>query len=98
MSVQFDQENSFNKTFDRTFAKSNSSKMSTYLIKKGYAKNEKQANVILLGISAISILITIVVLNTTVFGGYKKVEIKAPPGYNVVYPEKGPPHIQKIKK
>jgi hypothetical protein len=69
MPVVFDQENSFNKTFNRTFAKSNSSKMSAYLIKKGFAKNEKQANIVLLGISAISIIITIVVLNTTVFGG-----------------------------
>ncbi len=69
MPVEFDQENNFNKTFNRTFAKNNGSKMSAYLIKKGYVKNEKQANLILLGMSAVFICITIVVLNTTVFGG-----------------------------
>lgn len=69
MSVEFDQENSFNKTFNRTFEKNSGSKMSTYLIKKGYAKNEKQANMILLGISALSICITVIVLNMTVWGG-----------------------------
>lgn len=69
MSVEFDQENNFNKNFNRSFSNSNSSKMNAFLIKKGYAKNEKQANMILLGISLISIFITIVILNMTVFGG-----------------------------
>ncbi len=97
MSVQFDQENSFDKKFERTIAKNKGSKMNAFLIKHYFAKNEKQANMILLGVSGVSILITIIILSTTVFGSYKKVEIKAPQGYNVVYPEKGPPHIQKIK-
>jgi len=72
MSVEFDQENNFNKNFERTISKSNGSKMNTYLIKKGYAKNEKQANLILLGISLLCILITIFVFYTFVLGNNKK--------------------------
>lgn len=71
MPVEFDQENSFNKTFNRTFAKSNSSKMSAYLIKKGYAKNEKRANMILLSVSFIFIIITVFVFKSAVFSSQK---------------------------
>ena len=69
MSVEFDQENSFNKTFMDNNRKSSSSKMSAYLIKKGYAKSEQQANKILIIISLLFIILTIFSYYQFVFGG-----------------------------
>ncbi|MFA6430075.1 MAG: hypothetical protein WC229_03590 [Candidatus Paceibacterota bacterium] len=69
MSVEFDQENSFDKKFERTIAKKKGSKMNAFLIKHYFAKNEKQANMILLGVSLVSLLLTAVILNVSVFGG-----------------------------
>ena len=69
MPVEFDQENSFDKKFERTIAKNKGSKMNAFLIKHYFAKNERQANMILLGVSFVSILLTVIILNVVVFGG-----------------------------
>lgn len=69
MSVEFDQENSFDKKFERTIANKKGSQMNAFLIKHYFAKNEKQANVILLSVSLIAIILTVVILNVSVFGG-----------------------------
>ncbi|MFA6430541.1 MAG: hypothetical protein WC229_01460 [Candidatus Paceibacterota bacterium] len=67
MSIEFDQENSFNKTFSKAYSKSGDSKIVAYLIKKRFAKNEKQANMILLGIAVLCILLTLSIIKTTVY-------------------------------
>jgi len=69
MPVEFDQENSFNQNFNKNFAKSNVSKINLFLIKHKFAKDDKQANIILLGVSFVSIVLTAVILNVSVFGG-----------------------------
>lgn len=67
MSIEFDQESSFNKTFIKAYSKSGDSKMVAYLIKKGIVKNEKQANTILLGIAVLCILLTLSIIKTVVY-------------------------------
>jgi len=72
MPVEFDQSNDFNKKFEKVLASKKDSKMNTFLIKHYIAKDEKQANIILLGISAIFLVLTFFVFYTFVFGnGFK---------------------------
>ncbi len=56
----------------------------------GLVKDEKQAQYV---------LITFVIVATTIsffqlFGSDGSGEIKAPPGYHMVYPDNAPPHIE----
>ena len=64
-SVEFNQD----KDFQRLTKDATNSSFVRFLIKKGFAKDEKQANIILISISVISLITTAVVVYTFVLGG-----------------------------
>jgi hypothetical protein len=72
MSIEFEQENNFNQAFNRTISKNSGSKMNSFLIKHYIAKNEQQANMILLGISVLCIITTAIIMNVFIFGNRAK--------------------------
>jgi len=78
MPVEFDQENSFNKTFNNNFSKTRDSKMNAFLIKHNFARNEKQASMILFGVSVVFFVLTIFVFSTFVFGNNISVNKASP--------------------
>jgi hypothetical protein len=61
MSVQFDEEKSFNESFHKSVS-GNNSKMAEWLIKKGLAKDENGAKTIMIVLALICFALTIFVI------------------------------------
>ena len=74
--VQFEEDNSMNMNNRFAMAAGEPPIMVKLLLKTGLVKDEKQANYVLIGIAAVSVLLTIWVVKSTFFGASTPV---APP-------------------
>ena len=59
MTVQFEEENNFNRLYAEREQRSKSSGLTHWLIKKGFAKNESDANTLMIIIMIISFSLAI---------------------------------------
>jgi hypothetical protein len=60
MSVEFNEENDFNRSYDQSVNRiSNSDGLTAWIIKKGWAKNESQANTIMIIVAIICFAVAI---------------------------------------
>ena len=67
-SIEFEQNKDLNKNFTRIQTDTAGSAFARFLIKKGYAENIEQTNIILLAISAVSFILMLFIMYFFVFG------------------------------
>jgi hypothetical protein len=70
MSVEFEQENDFNRIYRAQQRRLRGFSMINFLIKVGLVKDEKQANIFLICTIVVVILLTIFIFYRFVFGGF----------------------------
>lgn len=94
---EFDEKYGNSQTGQNTSALKNSetSKMVGLVMKfsRGYIKDEKQAQYVLLGVAVLMIIVSLfLVFNKTI----NKARTEAPAGYRIIYPQNEPPQIERI--
>jgi len=67
MSVEFEEERNFNENLRKMENRINTSKISNFLIKNGFAKNQLQANILMLLISTVCLALMFFILYSVIF-------------------------------
>jgi hypothetical protein len=70
MEVEFEQEKDFNKIYRAQHGSSGGFSMVNFLIKRGWVKDERQANIFLIWTIIIVVILTIFIFYRFVFGGF----------------------------